>query len=565
MGLTAALNIAGKSLELFSAGIQVAGNNISNSSSPDFIREKLILQTSFPIQSGSLIFGSGATAVGIKQQIDKFLEQRLYTASSDFFGSDARNSIYKQLDSALQELGDSDLSTQFNDLLGKFNDLVNQPELATNRELVVRQTQQFADAVVNLRTRIDRLRSDFGVQMNDLVTEANRLIDQISDLNPKITAMEASGLLQSDAGAMRSQRYAALNRLSQIIPIRTIEHPTGGIDVFLGNDDLVIPGKTQHLETIPSVDRGVVVAQVRVQGASDTLSGTQGQINGTIFGRDNVLGGFIDKLDQFTSNLIYEVNKIHSSGQGMHGFSSVTGTYGIMDPNASLDASGLAFKPQHGSFQVTIKNQSTGATQTSTINIDLDGIGGPNTTFNDLLGQLNGVANVSATMTPDRKLSLSAATGYEISFSNDTSGALASLGINTLFTGSSSRDIGVNSVVTKDSTMLAAGQGGGPGDGSNAARIAAIADTSIAGLNGVTPTTFYQTMLSSLAQSSASESAVSAGYKSFRDSLLSQRSQYSGVSLDEETIDIMKYQHSYQVAAKFISTIDQLFTTLLQV
>jgi len=113
--------------------------------------------------------------------------------------------------------------------------------------------------------------------------------------------------------------------------------------------------------------------------------------------------------------------------------------------------------------------------------------------------------------------------------------------------------------------MLAAALGGGTGDGSNAARIAAIADKSIAGLGGVTPTTFYQTMLSNLAQSSSSESAVSAGYKSFRESLLSQRSQFSGVSLDEETIDIMKYQHAYQVTAKFITTIDQLLTTLLQV
>jgi flagellar hook-associated protein 1 len=564
MGLTSALNIAGRSLEIFSAGIQVAGNNISNSNSPDYIREQLELRSSFPVQEGSLILGSGAYAVGVRQQIDKYLEKRIYVASADFYGADARNGIYKQLESALQELGDTDLSTQLNDLMAKFNDLVNQPELTSNRELVVRQARQFAQFTTDLRTRIDRLRTDFGVRIDDLVTEANRLIDQISDLNPKITALEASGLLKSDAGGMRAQRYAALTRLAEIVPIRTIEHDTGGIDVFLGNDDLVIPGKVQHLEALPRVDRGVVVTDVRVEKSTVALAGTQGLINGTVFGRDALAGSFLDKFDDLVSNLIHEVNLVHASGQGTHGFTSVAGTYAVSDPTVSLAAAGLPFTPVNGSFEVRIRNSATGVAKTSVINVDLDGIGA-DTTFNNLLTQLNGVANLTATTTPDQRLQLTAAGGYEIEFAADSSGALASLGINTLFTGSSSRDIGVNSMIVADAGLLAAARGGGPGDGRNAARLASIAFDPITALGDKSLTEFYQTTLSGLAQGSASEEAVTQGFRVFRESLLNQRAQHSGVSLDEETIEIMKYQYAYQMSARIISTVDQLFTTLLQV
>ena len=43
MGLTASLYTAGQSLELFSAGIQVAGQNVANANSPNYVRERLLV------------------------------------------------------------------------------------------------------------------------------------------------------------------------------------------------------------------------------------------------------------------------------------------------------------------------------------------------------------------------------------------------------------------------------------------------------------------------------------------------------------------------------------------
>jgi flagellar hook-associated protein 1 FlgK len=168
-------------------------------------------------------------------------------------------------------------------------------------------------------------------------------------------------------------------------------------------------------------------------------------------------------------------------------------------------------------------------------------------------------------VTGDGALQINAANGYEIEFSNDNSGTLAALGINTFFTGSTSGDIGVNSQLTADPTLLAAAQGGGPGDGTNATALANLSNLSPAVLGGTSIGNFYQQTVTSLAAASASQNAVSQGSQGFLSSLNSQRAQTTGVSLDTETVQIMQYQQAYQSAARFISTIDKLFTVLTQI
>jgi flagellar hook-associated protein 1 FlgK len=411
------------------------------------------------------------------------------------------------------------------------------------------------------------LRQSINQNVDADVTEANNLIDDIARLNPRITALESAGLLQSDAGSLRDQRYADLNRLSQLLPVTVNDRGSAGVDVTLNGQALVIPGEVQHLQSVPRADRGMTVHDVTIVGSSTPITGAKGEIPGLVSGRDDVIGGFLDKLDQFTSTIINQVNLIHASGQGAHGYTSVTGTYGIKDPTLALDASGLPFTPQNGSFQVQVINTSTGLAQIATINVDLAGVN-PKTTLNggagSIVSQLNGVANITASVNGAGELQIDAANGYQIEFSNDNSGTLAALGINTFFTGSNSGDVGVNSMLINDPTMLAAAQGGGPGDATNAVQLANLGNLTPAALGGATISNFYQQTVSSLGSSSASQNAVSQGSQGFLSSLNNQRAQTTGVSLDTETIQIMQYQQAYQSAARLISTIDKLFTTLTQ-
>ncbi|QDU08899.1 flagellar hook-associated protein FlgK [Gimesia aquarii] len=566
MGLNATLAMAKQSLEMFGTGIQVAGQNISNAGTPGYIREEMVVNAADPFRQGALVLGTGAEISGIQQQIDLFLETRIHSANTEYSSIQERNLIYKQLESELRELSEGDLSTGLNDFLATINNVVNQPGSIPDREFVINEAEKFAAEINSLRLRVNELREVQSVNVENLVKEANELIDTIIDLNPKISRLEASGLLQSDAGGLRTQRYTALNRLSELVPVRYRERNDGAIDVFTGSDFLILAGTSQQLTLQTDTDRGVVVHEVSLSQTKSTISRTGGELKGIIEGRDDILGGFVDDLDTYASNLIFEFNKIHASGQGTAGFEQLTSASRALDPTATLNSSqsGLPFQPTHGSFQIKVTNKTTGLTNTSTINVDLDGIGA-DTTLNSLSAAIGGVANLSSSVTTDGHLTITASSDFEFQFANDTSGALATIGINTLFTGSNSNDIQINSVIKQNQQFLATGQGGGPSDGSNAVLLAAFAENPIDALGGINLDGYYEKVVANVAQSSASEAALSEGAQAFRESLFGQREQFSGVSIDEETIKVLTFQRAFQSAARLVSTVDELFTILLNI
>ncbi|MEO1995262.1 MAG: flagellar basal body rod C-terminal domain-containing protein [Planctomycetaceae bacterium] len=408
------------------------------------------------------------------------------------------------------------------------------------------------------------LRTTQNARLDQLVNEANRLIDTVSDVNPKIVQLEASGLLQSDAGTLRSQRYAALNRLSEIVPIQIRERNNGEFDVSISGHPLIVGGTSQHLESVRKSDRGVQVAKIQLADSHYDISHMGGEIGGVTAGRDTDVGGFVDELDAYASSLIFEFNKIHSSGEGLRGFESVTSEWRVDDTSTALNAAttGLGFIPEHGRFELKVTNTLTGITKTSTIDIDLDGIG-TETTLDSLNAALNAAGNVSSTITTTNRLQISSDSGYELRFSNDTSGVLAALGVNTFFSGHDSTDIGINDAVASDHNVLALGQGGGASDNRNAEIMSHFHDQQLTSLNNETLVSFYESVVANVAQSTASETTISEGLDGYKQSLLSQRQQFSGVSLDEEAIQLLEFQHAFQAAARLISTADELFTVLL--
>lgn len=564
MSLNGALAVAARSLETFSLGIQVAGHNISNASSPGYVRETLYTETLAPYSQGGVLIGGGVIATGVRQSIDSYLESRIYGANSDYSAANLRSTAFQQVQTALQELGDQDLSSSLNKLVAAVNATANQPDDPALRSAVIQQGQQFVTDVQKLRGRLDQIRSAFSDQMSSLVSEANSLLGTVNDLNVKITQLEANGLNRNDAGGLRVQRLNALNRLSEIIPIRVQEFPSGAVDVHTGSDYLLLAGHAQQLQAVlaPSSD-GVAEVNVQLSATRATLSASSGELGGLIQARDTIATGFIDQLDQFVGAVVQQFNQIHSSGEGLVGLTDVTATNFVTSTTADLNAAGLPFAVKNGHFELKVRNTQTGEVTVTDVPIDLDGTGG-DMSLEDLRTALNNIDHVNASITNEGKLRITTDSGYEVRFAHDTSGVLAALGVNTFFTGSTSGNIGVNSRVVQDQRLFASGQGGGPADNSNILALAQFIDNPVSQLNGISIDRFYTQLVGNTAQSAAAEEALSTGYLSFRDSLKTQREQTSGVSLDDEAIRIMNLQHNYQAAARIVSTIDQLLNVLLQ-
>ncbi len=564
MTLYTAIASASRSLEVFQTAIEVAGQNISNANTPGYIREEVQLAPSGETRIGNLVMGTGVLAVGVKQQIDRFLEFRLQAANTEASEAEALNSVYKQLEAVVNELGDEDLSTTFTEFLDSLNVLVNEPESVANREIVLQTGERLATDITTLRARIDEIRVRQNVSVDGIVAQANPLIEEIHLLNGRISRLEASGGFTSDAGSLRSRRYQALAELAEAVPIDFRENPNGSIDVFTEDDYLVLGNSFQTFEIVTEIDRGVAVNSVELSLTRSDVSRHGGQLAGIVEGRDDVLGQFVDDLDSLASALIFEFNKIHSGGQGLQNFTSLSSAYAVDDTSAGLDTTtaNLPFTPTHGGFAVRVVNQASGEISTTQIAVDLDGIG-TDDSLDDLATKLDATTNLNATTTTDGRLSLTTADGYEFAFADDTSGVLAALGINTFFTGTDSGDVAVNSVVAADSRLIAAARGGGPSDGDNALELVRFHETRIDSLGGFGVQDFYENTITVLARESASTQTIADGRLDYHDSLAAQREQFSGVSIDEEALKILQFQRSYQAAARIISTVDELFDTLL--
>ena len=574
MALNAAMATAARSLEVFQTGIEVAGQNVANANTPGYVREELNIDSGRDYRVGRIVKGTGSNLTGIRLAVDTYLEQRVHAANSDLANSQTRSNAYLALEGVVKELGSSDVSTRVNELLGALNNFASEPTLGGLRELVLTQGRELADAIGGLSDQVTRVRNAYDTRLEATVTEANELIDNIHELNVSIVKLEGGGTYHSDAGSLRSERLAALDRLSEIVTINVDEFPDGRIDVRAGDDYLVQYGGTKHYETIPlsarydvadrpEHERGYKFVQIAENGSQNLPEG--GELSGLISARDDVLGGFLADLDDYAAAFIQEFNRVHAGGSGTAAFTEVTADFGATDTTAVLNdpAAGLDFVPRHGSFDIVVQDATTGVGVTTTIAVDLDGIGGNDTTLDDLTAAVDVVAGINASLDADGRLSIVSDAGREFRFDGDSSGVLATLGINTFFSGKDAASIAVNDVLVRDPQKLASGRGGGPGDARNAVALIELMDRPVDSAGGQTLDAAYETLVFGVAQNSRAERNDAEGFAGFHDSLQSQREQYSGVSIDEETVKIMQYQHSYQAAARVLSTVDELMQILI--
>jgi flagellar hook-associated protein 1 FlgK len=121
----------------------------------------------------------------------------------------------------------------------------------------------------------------------------------------------------------------------------------------------------------------------------------------------------------------------------------------------------------------------------------------------------------------------------------------------------------VNPALLNDPRRLAASQTGAVGDGAVAAAIARLTDTPLASLGGQTVSAFYRNLIGDLAaRTNGTQNALTA-FSETRRFLQDRRDAVSGVSIDEEMVDLMRFQQAYIAAARVLQVVDNLVSDLL--
>jgi flagellar hook-associated protein 1 FlgK len=127
------------------------------------------------------------------------------------------------------------------------------------------------------------------------------------------------------------------------------------------------------------------------------------------------------------------------------------------------------------------------------------------------------------------------------------------------FTGTSAGSLRVNAVLTGNPALLqASGSATNPGNNQTASALASLANQPLAALGGQTFAASYARTVTSLGESLATANGNVEDQQLMAGMLQGQRSSVSGVSIDEEMTDLVKYQKAFQASARIISTVDEM-------
>jgi flagellar hook-associated protein 1 FlgK len=106
-----------------------------------------------------------------------------------------------------------------------------------------------------------------------------------------------------------------------------------------------------------------------------------------------------------------------------------------------------------------------------------------------------------------------------------------------------------------DPALLAASSDLSSGNNANLLQLLAVRNQAVVG--GETPLDFYANTVFKVGNEVASNSAAQDASSLILQQLENQRSSISGVSLDEEAANLLRYQHAFEAAARVVSTISE--------
>ncbi len=567
-GITAILDNAARALMAEQLGVEVTGHNIANVNTPGYCRQRVNYVTAYPEPSPWGPLGRGVAVDGIERAFDPFITARLNDKSSLLSDYQTRSSALEQVATYFNETQDGGINDLLSQYFAAWQDLADNPSGAGERQALVNQALNLADAFNSRADQLVQERLSLLQQIGPTINEINNHSANIARLTREIVETEANGHAAND---LRDQQQLEIAKLSDLIGVKTYTTGDGTISVTLFSGLPLVQGVLSfNLSSQLSATDTIDLTWEGPSGHNETIDTSTlsgGKLAALIQTRDQTIPEYQQELDQLAKSIIVEINNQHSQGVGLELFSQTKGTYQVTDPTASL-ATELPLGDQivNGSFQIFIDRD--GAPQASgTIAID------PSLSLNDVVNSINTDPVLGGYLTAsveDNSLKIVANAATDtFGFAADDSHALTALGVNTFFTGDKAYTLGVNVWVLDNPSLVAAGQfeatgDHAVGDNRNALALSALENAPV-GPDGLTFSDAYQRLVTNLGLDAQDAGNQETFYQGLVDQLSQMRDSVSAVNLDEELTNLLKFQRSYQAAAKLVSTADELYQTLLEI
>ena len=567
MNVYNAMNTAKWALLTNQSAIEVTGQNIANVSNPDYNKQDVMLSTSTPINYGNVTIGTGVRLESVVRRFDDLVFQQTLEANFTLENWKSRVAIMDRLDIVLNE-ADTGLGGMMSDVFQGFYNLAINPEGAVERRDVIEKASTLSQNVSRVGTELKRLRMDIDRKLKTSMPEVNRITSEIARLNSLVHETEMGS---NKANDYRDTRDALLKDLSTFMDVNYFEQNNHEIAVMLNDGRPLVVGQNSYVLSVKASQNDATVSDILWEDASGNQVNissefSAGQFGGWLGLRDGDIPNFLEKLDTLAATVVKEVNRLHEGGFGLDGSTGNT-FFNNLRPGGRADVANLG-----GAIL-----GAGSVTNPETVNLDhfvltFDGAGNYSVYNSD-----KGSASGTYSFTSGANLSFFQQRGIAIGiFGGPAAGDkfYISGADNAAF------NMSLNQQIVDNPGKIAAGSSTNVGDGIQARNIADLqykktiggAWSSVGAASGTYSASGLFTFddylgavvgeVGALTKNAHSNRQVS---ESISNQVMNFREQISGVSIDEEMVNLVKYQHAYGAAAKMITTVDELLQTLLNI
>lgn len=590
------LNTAVRGLQAAQRGLDVTGHNITNAGTPGFTRQRAnvipapaLAYPGFNAIPGQI--GQGPIVTSISRLRDEFLDSIYRRQSSALETVTSQTLVFSQLETLLNEPTDTGIGTLLGEFFSGWNNVANTPESRPARTQLITNTESLLRTFRDVAAQIDRLRRDQDVLIEGRVREANGLIDQIADLNRQIAAVEASGQQAND---LADRRDLLIDDLAKILPVQAVPAGNGQVDVQLTGIKIVSKTRGLHLETLPNPDDPSLGPTLRIRETRSSVPLPEGQLRGFLTLRDEVLPRIAGRLNELASALVNRVNYTHRKHYGLDGVNGRPFFQEIItqrrtssvDLAAAFPALGVGPETRIGTLGITAGTFEVQGRSFQLNDADVD----PNEgiTLRELLERVNqGQSQVRAVISDDFagqfvRFDLYNPPGKEteIAVRNGTSNALTVLGMTTpgvanvdTLARATYRGAMIETTLygplLEDTGLIAAagelipGEFAGVGDNQGALAIADLDDRLDLFSDGGSFAGFFNTTVSLLGTLSQANQRAVQNQTALTDQANTLRQSVSAVNLDEEAVELIKFQKAYEASARIVTTLQGIYDTIL--
>lgn len=255
-GLFYTFNIAKRGMAAQQTSLHVTSHNVSNANTYGFSRQRAIHSTTSPFPMPALNnpvgagqIGTGVDVSNITRARDEFVDNSIRRETSNLLTYSAREQFLDSIEAVINEPGDTGISNTLTKFWDAWQGISTNPENATARKLIVSTSNALADSFKQTYTQLEELEKDLASLQREQIFSVNSILKQIGDLNEQIKQVSINNQTPND---LLDRRDVLLDKLSEHIDFKTEKGDFNSIRIVSGNRYLLSDSRV--LNGIASVD-----------------------------------------------------------------------------------------------------------------------------------------------------------------------------------------------------------------------------------------------------------------------------------------------------------------------